>query len=154
MKNIKTYEEYNEKNLKEFALNYAKEWYFNKEDLDKSINNINDFFNLSFPYGIKNLPKTVTLYRIFGIPNDDYKIDYDNFGYSYISDPTIINDDFLLSIGFNDDEINSYDFITIEINTPSDNIDMKSTIKNRIQRPDEQEFTIKNSKNIEIKYEN
>lgn len=109
-----------------------------------------NFYKENFPYGLNNIPEEVFLYRILGL-KDLSEIDYNNLGLHYVADENLLNDDnFLLNIGFTEDELNTLDFQVVKIKTNKDNIDIEETIKNRKQSPEEFEYTIKNEKDIEI----
>ncbi len=168
MKFIKTFEsfEINDlERLKNWAISYTKKYYsVNNEQMIEVLFKLEEFFSTDFPYGFLNVPKTITLYRILGIKKDedeyvedddlneniDIKINISDLGTHYVADMNIIDDDFIESIGYEYDELEYYNFKIVKIETSSENLDLKETLKNRILAPHELEYTIKNVKKVKI----
>ena len=82
---------------------------------------------------------------------DGKSINEDQVGEHFISDPRHIDRSFLekIDIWDNWDADNSKLWL-LQCETDGDNIDIERTIGNRIQYPRENEFTLKNDKNIRL----
>jgi len=107
-----------------------------------------NFIETDFPRGLQNIPDPVKLYRILKV-NNIKDIRKDNLGKHYVGDPNLFYDDgFLDSIGILKN-FKEY-FYVIEINTPLININIRDSIFSKYNFPDEYEYIIKDSTNIEI----
>lgn len=150
MKYIKLFEKYNK-----LALDYANQYYSDETgtsyygNYEEILNRLNDFCTTNFPYGIKNIPKIINLYRLLNVENID-EINKDELGLSYVGDKKMFDDidfieSFLLRYG---EEMKKWFIVTIE--TTSDNIDISGTLGNRAEYPDEYEIKLEDDKNLKI----
>jgi hypothetical protein len=127
---------------------------FNEEE--DGVEFLTRFLNEDFPYGLRNIPDKVTLYRLLAL-NDVKDIDVDDFGTHYVADKNLIDSDFINTIGLEDvvgmldmDYENTKLYIvTVELD--KNQIDFIHTIHNRLLYPTENEFTTIKSPKIVIK---
>lgn len=156
MKYIKIFEEYkDEADYNEIALDYTDRYYRDAPsdgaygDYYEVLDRLNDFCNTDFPYGIKNIPDTITLYRLLNVENID-KINKTKLGKHFVGDKKMFEDeDFLDSFLHRYGEETKRWFI-VSIETKSDNINISSTLGNRAEYPDEYEITIYNDDDLNI----
>ena len=108
--------------------------------------------NTPFPDGFKNIPSEMTLYRVLLI-QDGKKINENELGQHYIANPKVISDEWLEDIGIFDeidyDDPNS-ELWLLTCKVPSSNFDIESTLSNRLQYPQEEEFTLKSTTGIRV----
>ena len=117
---------------------------------EDAIEEIEYVVSSDFPEGLNNIPTKVILYRVI-LLEDGKSINEDQVGEHFISDPRHIDRSFLekIDIWDNWDADNSKLWL-LQCETDGDNIDIERTIGNRIQYPRENEFTLKNDKNIRL----
>lgn len=105
--------------------------------------------NTDFPYGFKNIPNNVILYRVL-LLKDGESIDEENVGEHFISQPNLIDIGFLEKIGVLDNWSEDASLWMLTCQTTKDNINMERTIGNRLVYPRENEFTLHNDSKIKI----
>lgn len=165
MKHLKLFENYNfaqkmyeldEDDYNPVALEYANEYYKDETnprgaygDYFEILDRLDDFCKTEFPYGIKDIPDTVTLYRLLNVENEE-SINKDNLGLHYVGDKDMFEDhDFVESFMHRYGEETKKWFI-VEVETKKENIDLEQTLGNRAEYPSEFEFTIKDDANLKI----
>jgi hypothetical protein len=126
--------------LKKIAYDYVKNWHS-----DEYINDIYEYINTNFPYGLQNIPNPVTLYRILQV-NSPAEINKRKLGYHFVGDVNFFNNKLFRSIGL---ETHWKKFI-VTIQTTPDNIHYKKTLLCKIGYPDEHEYTIKDDTILKI----
>lgn len=120
---------------------------FNSEE--NAIEELAEVLNADFPYGLKNVPEKLILYRVLFL-KDPKKYNLKNFGHHYIASKMLIDGDFLLRMGgenFDWDETPPYVF---KVEIDRNEIDFSHTISNNLNHPREFEITTK-SANPQIK---
>jgi hypothetical protein len=157
LKYIKLFESFDLLNEKynRMALNYANTYYSDEigdapyGDYDEILDRLNDFCTTDFPYGLKNIPTKVVLYRLLNV-DDINNINKNELGKSYVGDKKMFEDeDFLESFLFRyGEDMKKWFIVTIE--TTRNNIDFEHSMGNRAEYPAEFEITIKNDKDLKI----
>lgn len=108
---------------------------------------MHDYIDREFPYGLTNIPDKPILYRILTLKEDDVKlINTEKLGIHFVGDKKIFNKDFLQSIGIDSGE----HFYVVTIQTTISNIDIQATLDAKAQYNDEEEYTLKNDFNLKI----
>lgn len=119
-----------------------------KED---AIEELDYLFNTDFPYGFKNIPEIVTLYRVLLINKETNIIKEENVGDHYISVNNEIGRGFLEKIGIWDDwDEDEEKLILLECKTTKNNIDIDASVGNRLAFPRENEFTVIDGSKVKI----
>jgi hypothetical protein len=156
MKHLKLYEQYNKK-YNETALEFVNKWYSDETnpngpygDYSEILNRVNDFCTNDIPYGINNLPDTVTLYRLLNVDNID-DINKNALGKYYVGSKSMFKDEAFLDSFFYryGEEVKKWFIVTIQ--TSKDNIDIHDSLANRAEYPDEYQITIKDDSLSSIK---
>jgi hypothetical protein len=79
----------------ENEFSFSGAWDDSGGDIENATGNVveefNRLLNVSFPEGLKNMPDTVTIYRMIALESLD-KFDKKNLGVSWFSNPNRIND--------------------------------------------------------------
>lgn len=142
---IKTFELYT---AKEYSDKYYKDdKFFNYDEI---LHRLNNFYDTDFPYGLKNIPNKLILYRLLNVDSIN-DINKKELGRSYVGDKDMFDDeDFLYSASIlsGNDPIKTWYIVTIE--TTPDNLDIDTMLGNRAEYPTEYEFTLKSSVNLKI----
>jgi hypothetical protein len=97
---------------------------------------------------------SITLYRVVYIKNPD-KLNKTNFGHHYVSDTEDFHEEMLDYLYQNarklDKSLDEEDVYLIEVETPTSNIDYYETMRTFALHPFENEITIKNDKQVNLK---
>lgn len=115
-----------------------------------NIEEAKDYLETFLNYDIKILPEKFKLYRVI-VAEDKNKIDFYNIGTHYVLDKRMLSDgDFLYEIGITSIDNSKIDKLwCIEVLVKKSDIDLKSTLINRLMYPNEEEITLnKNYKPI------
>ncbi len=153
MKHLLLFEKY--KRYNRLALDYANKYYSDETgdapygDYSEILDRLNTFCTTKFPYGLKNMPKKVILYRLLNVESVE-DINKEELGESYVGDKKMFEDeDFLESFLHRyGEETKKWFIVTIE--TGQGNIDISGTLGNRAEYPDEYEIKLINHKNLKI----
>jgi hypothetical protein len=163
MKYIKLFEEYDEEDEEdenfedydETALDYANRYYRDETghlpygDYYEILDRLNNFCTTDFPYGIKNIPDPVTLYRLLNVDSID-DIDKDKLGKYYVGDKEMFEDEAFLDSFFYryGEDVKKWFIVTIE--TSRENLDIQDMLGNRAEYPEEYQVTIRNDRGLKI----
>lgn len=116
---------------------------------EEAIEELDYLLNTDFPHGLNNIPENVTLYRVLALDNNE-TINEDEIGEHFVAEPQICyTRSFLEKIGIWD-YIDNVNLFILTCKTNKDNINMNTTIGNRLLYPRENEFTIDNPKNVKL----
>jgi hypothetical protein len=165
MKHLKLFENYNfdqkmheldEDDYNPIALEYANRYYKDETnprgaygDYFEILDRLHEFCETDFPYGIKNIPETVTLYRLLNVDNEE-SINKDKLGLHYVGDKDMFDDyDFVESFMHRYGEKTKKWFV-VKIETEKENIDLGQTLGNRAEYPNEFEISLKDDNNLKI----
>ena len=118
----------------------------NSEEAEEEIENL---INMDFPYGFKNIPNEVILYRVL-LLKDGESVNEENVGEHFISESNLIDIGFLEKIGVLDSWSEDARLWLLTCQTSRDNINIERTIGNRLIYPREYEFTLYNNSKIKI----
>jgi hypothetical protein len=118
----------------------------NSEEAEEEIENL---INMDFPYGFKNIPNEVILYRVL-LLKDGESVNEENVGEHFISESNLIDIGFLEKIGVLDNWSEDARLWLLTCQTSRDNINIERTIGNRLIYPREYEFTLYNNSKIKI----
>ena len=118
-------------------------------NIEEAEEEIDILINLDFPYGFKNIPNNVILYRVL-LLKDGESINEENVGEHFISQPNLIDMGFLEKIGVLDNWSEDTRLWLLTCQTTKDNINIERTIGNRLLYPRENEFTLHNDSKIKI----
>ena len=109
------------------------------------------YINTDFPYGLKNIPDKIVLYRLLSFgENDEVKINKEKLGKHFVGDYTILEKkEFHNSINVyrNSHRLKHY---IVSIETDINNIDIETTIILKDLYMNEYEYTIKDDTNLKI----
>jgi hypothetical protein len=142
---------------------------FNQDLLSKSPSDVFDYYNdysgfnskedaieeleylleADFPYGFKNIPQNIILYRVLLLDNN-IPVNEEEVGHHFISLRENIDIGFLEKIGVWDEWSEDSVLWLLECETTKDNLDIEVTIGNRLLYPRENEFTLKNPNKVKI----
>lgn len=106
-----------------------------QEDAEKELN---DILNTDYPYGYKNIPDEMTLYRIIFI-GDESGINEDELGRHWVMDKDLIDNDFIKKIRETSDAVGEPHIIKGIFDAKG--VDWKETLHNNMQFPREYEVT-------------
>jgi len=118
----------------------------NSEEAEEEIENL---INMNFPYGFKNIPNEVILYRVL-LLKDEEIVNEENVGEHFISESNLIDIGFLEKIGVLDNWSEDARLWLLTCQTSRYNINIERTIGNRLIYPREYEFTLYNNSKIKI----
>jgi hypothetical protein len=147
--------------LREYAKQFVLDEYYTDFEQEEALENVYNFIDSDFPYGLQNLPNKVLLYRILDVNVKDLKPN--NIGQHFVGDKNLLfNSDFLNSIEFIDKTELPHKIkengiiVTVEVN--KDDIDLYETIRTKGNYLSEFEYTvrslnyiIKNIENVKLK---
>lgn len=107
------------------------------------------YINTDFPYGLKNIPDKIVLYRLLSF-SDDSPINKKKLGKHFVGDYTLLeNKEFHHSINTYRNTYNLKHYI-VSIETDINNIDIETTIALKVIYMNEYEYTIKDDTNLKI----
>lgn len=136
----------NLKNLKKWAFNKIKNSYEGFNSPEDAKDYLNWFFETDFPDGISNIPNEVILYRYLNVKFKK-NINFEKLGTHFLSNFKNMNMNYFFMMI---DVINDNNLYLVTIKTSKENINLKETIENRINFPDEYEWTLYDNYKYEI----
>ena len=142
--------------LREYAKQFVLDEYDTDFEQEEALENVYNFIDSDFPYGLQNLPNKVLLYIILDVNVKDLKPN--KIGQHFVGDKNLLfNSDFLNSIEFIDKTELPHKIkengiiVTVEVN--KDDIDLYETIRTKGNYLSEFEYTVRSLnyiiKNIE-----
>lgn len=144
---IKNYQDLFKYMPKQLVNEYGYEGFNSEEDAEEYLKNI---INTDFPYGYKNIPKKLKVYRVIYSDSID-TINKKELGQHYIPNRKLIDSSFLESIGgdnFDEEETPPY---LVELLLDRNDINFEYTFSNNLRYPSEWEITTKNKyPNVDI----
>lgn len=125
--------------LKQWIYEYIKNNHEGFNSYDDAIEYLDYFFNY-----FEKLPNELILYRMLYLENIN-NLNKNEIGLHFTNNKITFNKNFIQKMGFSLDDINNVYIIKIKTNKKE--LDLETTLINRLNYPDENEFTLnKNSK--------
>lgn len=115
---------------------------------DDAVEEIEYVINADFPYGLKNIPDKIILYR-FLLLEDEEKINEEEIGEHFTAEQ-FIDRGFLEKIGVWDNWSDEAKLWLLTCETDKEYIDLDKTLANRLSYPRENEITLFDNANIKI----
>lgn len=140
---IKSFSDVNESNIDELLSIYGEAGF---NDIEERNEWLLDRVNSIYPWGYKNIPNKLKLYRIVKLDNPK-QLNMNKVGKHYVNDKDLLTDDeFIQSIGLSTNDKDKFYIIEVEAN--KNDIDVLTTMVQNILNPQEEEWYLKSNPKV------